>query len=244
MRWWVVIAVAAAFVASVVTSTGASPDNAFVERFDLPRTPASVLSEVLARREFAEDPASQWLRRIRDRAIQIVAEMVRWIVSRIPSMGPVKIRGDILGTIGTALFLGAAAVILVLIGWRLAAALAKWARRRDAIHRSFSEPDGGEAPASLRAQALREAEQTNYEHAVVLFFRYVLLRLDEHGLLTYHQGKTNRELLAALRADDVVRDSVAEMVIIFNRVRYGKAPCGRDEYERFVILCRDAVDGV
>jgi len=244
MRWWIVIAVVAASAGSILTCMAGIPDDTFAQHFDLPRDPESVLRNVLSRREFAEDPVSNWLRRIWDRAVQISAEIVRWIVSRIPSMGPVKIRGDILGTIGTALLVGAAAVILILVGWRLAAVLAKRSRRRDAAHRPPLESDDGATPAGLRRRALSEADQGNYGLALSLFFRYALLRLDEDGLLAYHQGKTNRELLAALKADEVVRGRVAEMVFVFNRVRYGRAPCDRDEYERFLVLCRYAVGGV
>lgn len=244
MRWWIVVVALASVMGSAAGLAAGGPDDAFVERFDLPRDPESVLSEVLARREFAEDPVSRWIRGFRDRAAAVLAEIVRWIVSRLPSMGPVKLRGDILGTIGTALLVGVAGVVILAVGWRIALVIRRQIGKRDGTRGLSPAPDEVGTPAGLRLRALAEAERGNFGPAVIFFFRYVVLRLDEEGLIAYHHGKTNRELLAALTADETVRKRAAEMILVFNRVRYGRASCGRDDYERFVGLSSDVVGGL
>jgi len=229
---------------SLAQLAAAGPDREFAERFDLPRDPDEVLRDVLSRREFAEDPASRLLRRILDKALFILDKILRWILGRIPSMGKMEFSGDVLGTIGTALLVGVAAAILVMIGWKLGVLLARRSWKRAVGRAPDLEPEDAQSPADLRALALREADHENFGRAVVLFFRYAILRLDEEGLLAYHPGKTNRELLAALTADDAIRRSVGEMARLFNRVRYGGTTCGRNDYDRFLTLCRDVVGGV
>jgi hypothetical protein len=43
---------------------------------------------------------------------------------------------------------------------------------------------------------------------VVLLFRHALVRLDETGRLSLHPGRTNREILASIPADQPIRQGL------------------------------------
>jgi hypothetical protein len=98
---------------------------------------------------------------------------------------------------------------------------------------SFGASNSGE----LWDQALQTAEQARYADALVLLFRFLVSRLHEEGMLSFYRGKTNREILDSLEQEPF-RDLVAEMVIRFNRVRYGREACGKADYDEFLTLCR------
>jgi len=71
----------------------------------------------------------------------------------------------------------------------------------------------------------------------VLLFRFLVSRFHEEGLLSFHSGKTNREILDSL-GPAPFRDILADLVSRFDRVRYGGSACGKADYEEFLMLCR------
>ena len=120
--------------------------------------------------------------------------------------------------------------------------------------KSFLSRERRVAPARFGAPAVAEscsealdmsrslAERGEYREALIHLFRYALIRLDEQGRLGFYIGKTNREILRSPRLKKSDRDTLSEMVPIFNCVRYGDFPCGKAEYDRFLLLTGRLLD--
>jgi hypothetical protein len=245
MREALILLVGLALAAAVaVPSLAESPPDAFVKQFNLPRDPESVLGEVLSRSEFREDAIGSLVDRFLARVKELILSALKWLFERFPSMEPIKTRGDVFGTIGRALLMGVAFTTLILLGWNLVKLIRGRRRRLDLSDTLLPlEDEEFQTSQQLRSLAQREAESGNFSRALVVVFRFVVARLDEKGLLAYHPGKTNREILQSLQSAGTIRDCLAEMIPVFNRVRYGNFPCTGDDYERFLALALRATEG-
>ncbi|MFH1115443.1 MAG: DUF4129 domain-containing protein [Pseudomonadota bacterium] len=218
-------------------------DDSFMKRYDLPADPKAALESILARDEF-KDRGESWPAQVRRRMEEAFIEALKWILRRIPSIGPLEIDDDVGRMILDAQLIGIIALVGGLFAWLLVRLIRAGRLRAGVQHPSEDHdppPPSGSAEALRSARAM--AEQGNYRDALIYLFRYVLTRLDEKGKLIIGPGKTNREVLNSVPVEEPLRAPLAEMIPLFNRVRYGDADCGKDEFRRFEALCRRVTEG-
>ncbi len=243
---WILVAVGL-LVATVAAFPGLCAADlsadAFVERYDLPVDPKTALESVLTRDEFMNQGES-WPALVRRLMEEAFIKALKWIIHRIPSFGPFDIDDDVSRMILDAQLIGIIVLVAGLVAW-LAVRLIKARRRRVVVRNASQDRDLPHSPGSSEAlkAARKMAKQGNYRDALIYLFRYVLTRLDEMGRLTMGPGKTNREVLDSIPVEEPLRAPLAEMIPIFNRVRYGGADCGENEFRRFQALCRRVTEG-
>ncbi|MDQ7785354.1 MAG: DUF4129 domain-containing protein [Desulfomonilaceae bacterium] len=214
----------------------------FAERYELPRDPKTALEDILARDEFRNREES-WIAQARTFMWETFLRAVKWILDRLPRFGTFDLDEGTGQMILDAQLIGLLALIAGLCAWLVVRLIA--ARRRGMLpvdpheDRATSETAGN---GDERAAALKLAERGRYGEALIHLFRYVLIRLDEKGRVSVGPGKTNREVLESIPVDEPFREPMAEMIPLFNRVRYGGADCGKADYERFEALSRTAVE--
>jgi hypothetical protein len=92
----------------------------------------------------------------------------------------------------------------------------------------------------LRQQALRLAEQGDFRKALMFIFRLVLQQLGDAERIHWHPCWTNREILRRVRKENPVRETLEQMVSVFNGICYGNNKCGRPEFESFLALAERA----
>ena len=233
----IALLIVAAFFAVPASCWAGSSVDPFVERFDLPSAPEPVLKEVLSREEFRESPVQPIIDRIREWAADLLRRAFHWIFSRIPDLPRIESDADVLWMILAGLLIGTAALpLFFLVKFLIRLLLRKtWKKDRGGPE---SEEAGTARSGELRAEATAQAERGNYRRALILLFRFALAWLDEAGRLTVHHSRTNREILESVRSEEPLRESLGEMIPVFNRVRYGDGPCDKADYERFLTLCR------
>jgi hypothetical protein len=218
------------------------PRDRFVQKLQLPRNPESVLQQVLSRSEFKESKKEHASDSIWTLMLDVLKKVLKWIRNRIPKIKFSLPRTD-LEYLWIALASFVVATVLVL------AAVFIFRATRSLGWETLQFEDDEELSSfvsipsrTVKASAFKSAEQGNFQEALIIMFRYVLLCLDEHGKLSLHQVKTNREVLESLGNDTSLRSTLAEMIPIFNRVRYGSYACDKNDYEKFLALC-SRVDG-
>lgn len=212
--------------------------DSFRQRFNLSQDPDALLERILSAREFQEIPGRSLFESVVEWVKHLASTIVDWILSGLQHFDTVEGEGDTLAMILAGIMIAVVAILLVLAVIRLYSFLIG-RMRRERPHVPQARPEIGEVSNSgaARNQAFKAAEAGNYRSALVLLFHFALFWLAEEGRLSLHPGKTNREILESLDTGEPSRDCLTEMVPVFNRVRYGKAPCGRDDYERFLALC-------
>jgi hypothetical protein len=228
----------AATLAAALPAGAAPSSDAFQARFDLPRDPEQVLSEALSRDEFKPRAAS-WRERLSQWLSDLLRRVLEWLskgrFAAKQSTPKPKVDWQIIQLI----MMAAAGAALLFLAYRIV---------RSVRRRPRSKGRGG--PSSLQAAAqprtadlvLQDAHSAasdgRYSDAVVLLFRFVLLTLNERGLVTLHTFRTNREIVEALPRGTLIRDGAARIVPIFNEVRYGRKECDRADYESFLEECK------
>ena len=224
------------FFALLIGLAIASEDH-FRDTYNLPRSPEPVLKEVLSRPEFKEDAAQSLIERLWNQLREELVRLLARIFRRLPLPEGYTFPQNVGRTLVTAMLLGSAGLLAVFVLIRVFR-LAR--RKRTPSENDSSAAQLGASAASgseeFRAEALRLAEKGNYSQALIHLFRSALLRLKEKGFLSFHKGKTNREILESIN-DDLLRGIIADMIPSFNQVRYGNASCDHLEYERFLGLC-------
>ena len=97
--------------------------------------------------------------------------------------------------------------------------------------------------AELRAQAERALSDGRYAVALVEAFRALTVRQVERGRLDDSPGATAHEVAATLGATyPALREQLDESALLFDLVRYGDRPTGRDQVLA-VLALDDALDG-
>jgi len=212
----------------------------FVQKLQLQRNPESVLKEVLSRSEFSDSDNESLIDKLRAMLFDALKRILAWIRDRVPSVKLPEAELDVFWTVIGSFVVAAA---LVLVGVVVFYAAKSFLRKKpDAQEFEDWDSPVSATSAEVRVIALKSAEQGNFREAMTGMFRYVLLWLDERGMLSLHQVKTNREVLESLRGDKTLRTTLGEMIPIFNQVRYGNYPCEQNDYEKFLNLC-SRVDG-
>lgn len=225
------------FAVTAVADNSVSEEN-FRQYYHLPQAPEPLVREILSRDEFQQSP----LEKLVDHLLNRLGAALNELLSRLFKKLSLPRGFTIDRQISWAVVMGVLLSVLA-----LAAVLGLWY----AVKKFRSEPPklgresgtnhdysfGTANSSDMWDQALKTAEQAKYAEALVLLFRFLVLRLHEKGLLSFHLGKTNREILDSL-GPVPFRDILGELVLRFNRVRYGRGGCGKADYEEFLMLCR------
>jgi hypothetical protein len=221
---------------SDLSAAGPSADE-FRKRYDLPQDPKTALEDILARDEFRNQEES-WISQVQRLMWETILRALKWIFDRLPGFN-FDIDDDIGQMILDTQLVGMIALVAGLAAW-MVVRLIRSRRHRIRVINSPEDHAPADSPGSAgaRAMALKLAEQGDYRGALIHLFRYVLTLLDEKGRLTVGPGKTNREVLNSIPNGEPLKAPLAEMIPLFNRVRYGDAGCGKVDFERFQDLSR------
>lgn len=228
-----------------VSSSTQSSVNSFQDRFDLSQDPDALLEKILAAREFQEVPGQSLFDSVLEWLEHAVRKALAWIVDRLQLFETVEGDGNPFALILAGLLIAAVGIFLLFAAVRLLSFL-HVRRRKERSDSLQAQAEGRRVSKSgeARTQALKAAEAGNYPLALVFLFHFTILWLAEEGRLSFHPGKTNREILESLDTSEPSRECLAAMVPLFNRVRYGKAPCDRNDYERFLALCHRVTERI
>ena len=232
---------------AAVASAELSPDR-FRDLLGLAREPEPVLREILTRDEFQETLSQSILEQIVDHILDLFQQALLWISEHWPKLdfGSFQGRADLLWqALGLFLF-SAIVALLVGVGALLVyRVLLPYARSRGHQAATQRPQPSGESSlgGSLRNQALRLAREGRYDDAIVRLFRFVLVQLDRRGRILLHPARTNREILRSLPPREPIKEVLAEMISLFNAVRYGGFPCDKPEFDRFLGLSDRLTEG-
>ncbi len=217
------------------------PTGNFQKKFSLPQDPEVLLKDILSRKEFKDAATQSLLDRLKAYLDYLWRKVLSWILDRLPNLGPISLGNEsIWAAVGILLI---TAILAAIIMW-LARLFSPVSRRHAAkasqsVIQEIELGDLGE----MRAQALLAAQQGDYRKALILLFRFVLLRLDELGQIKWRPWKTNREILRSVHENTTTRESLSEMISIFNEIYYGDKPCGNLEFQRFLTLAQLVIGG-
>ncbi|MFH0822967.1 MAG: DUF4129 domain-containing protein [Pseudomonadota bacterium] len=206
------------------------------EQFDLPHNPESVLKKALEDPEVRSCQGPGVMDRLMDGIWRLLERLLSYLrmegTRRVPGLGS---GGDLWPTIVHYLLIGSLIITFGWLGKRLLDSLlrrvGKAGPRTDPSASYSTDPD--EAEVGLRERARRAVERGDYRTALILDYRLLLHFLAEKGLLVLEPGMTNREIVPAVTPNGVAREILLEIIPVFNRVRYGDAPCDRADYLRF-----------
>jgi len=223
----------------------AGPEEGFREKFNLPKDPEPVLEEILNRSEFknqTSEPLFDWLI---DRIWDLLVRALKAILSLLPRTEPIDFDNEIARMVFIGLSFGILGLIAVALVWTVISYVVS--RTHSVVPKRMETPSKesdsvGSAQALLLARSM--VERQNFAGALIYMFRYVLVWLDETGRLPIHPGRTNREILESISKDAPLRAPLSEMIPAFNSIKYGNAACTKNDYERFVTLCRSVIPGV
>jgi hypothetical protein len=217
------------------------PSGDFQETFNLPQDPEALLKDILSRKEFKDAATRSLLDRLIAYLNYLWRKALSWILDRWPSLGPISLGNEsIWAAVGILLITALLAVIIT----RLARFFALVSRRGGdrASESRVQEIELGNL-GEMQARALRAAQAGDYRKAVILLFRFVLLRLDELGHIKWRPWKTNREILRSVHENTTTREPLSEMISIFNGIYYGDKPCENPEFQRFLSLAQLVTGG-
>lgn len=201
--------------------------------------PKKLLKEILAGSEFQDTKGHSILGRLLTEIVEGIRRIVEFILGKIPNMPEIEADGDAAFAVLTVVLWGVLLALVVYLGYSMYGGepMRRWTRVSPS---EFNVPGSDE---SLRGDELREtadslAREGRYSQALSAMYRWTLTRLDDMGVISLRRGLTNREILRALKNQQDRGRVMAEMVPLFNRVRFGGVPCNKQEYDRFSALCR------
>jgi hypothetical protein len=217
----------------------------FRELLRLSADPEEVVRQVLSRDEFRESPVQSLADRLLEFLSWLWNGILSWLHDHWPRLGPIEGNYEFfwtfLGILFYVVILGLLGSVLVLLVIRvILPALRKWSSGGSLAAAVLLDQEENAEPS--REEVTQLASQGKFSAALVRLFRLILVQLDSRGQVVLHRSRTTREILDAISPRDPVRATLAEMVTVFNAVRYGAAPCGRAEFDRFMILA-DRVTG-
>ena len=213
----------------------------FQTKFDLPQDPEALLKDILSRKEFRDATTRSLLERLTAFLHHLWRKALSWILDRLPNPGPLSLGHEsIWAAVGILLIAVLLAVIMIGLARFFLPVFRK--NRNQAPESPVQEIELGDL-GEMQEQALRAAQEGDYRKALILLFRFTLLRLDEMGHIKWRTWKTNREILGSAHKDTTVREPLSEMISTFNGIYYGDKPCGNPEFQRFLSLARLATGG-
>jgi hypothetical protein len=213
----------------------------FQKKFDLPQDPEALLQDILSRKEFKDATARSLLERLRAFLHHLWRRALSWILDRLPDLGPISLGNEsIWSAVGILLITVLLALIIIGLTRFFLPVFRKSGNQEPGS--PIQEIEMGEL-GEMQEQALQAAQEGDYRKALILLFRFVLLKLDEMGHIKWRTWKTNREILRSLRQNATAREPLSEMISIFNGIYYGGKPCAKPEFQRFLILTQLATGG-
>lgn len=228
----------------LLSSSNGTPAQDFPGQLNLPKDPDAVLREILSREEFQHalketrwDQIQKWLE-------QILLSILRWIAGKIGFFADKEsFDAHPLWRVAEGMLIGA----VFLLALYLAKILFEHLRDHTSPPANHSTARGADSQYlssdRLREEARQCAQRGDYRTGLILLFRSVLVRLEEEGKIGHHRGKTNREVIRSISGEGVARELVTQLVPVFDGVCYGNAPCGKEEYERFLRQCTRLIQG-
>lgn len=184
------------------------------------------LDQVLARPEFGAPGKS-----VAARLAELRDRLARWLESIFPSIDLPEVNlGAPLRVIEWLLVAGLVlfAVAFLLFGW--------WSARPSLLRGSAlpgARADLPEDAESARFAAERAAARGDYRLAVHHALLWALLRLAGQSRLRFDHSLTNREQLRVLSVGPALAEALPPVMDTFDRVWYGHAACGPDDYTSF-----------
>jgi len=217
------------------------PSGDFQKKFNLPQDPEALLKDILSRKEFRDAATRSLLDRLTAFLNHLWRKALSWILDRLPNLGPINLGcQSIWAAVGILLIAALLAVIIIGLVRIFSPVFRK--RAKQAPESSLQEIELGDL-GEMQEQALRAAREGDYRKALILLFRFVLLRLDELGHIKWRPWKTNREILRSAHESTTTREPLSEMISIFNGIYYGDKPCGDPEFQRFLTLAQLVTGG-
>jgi len=212
------------------------PTSDFQKKFDLPQDPDALIKDILSRKEFTDAAKESLLDKLMAYLRYLWRKAFSWILDRLPNLKPISLGNEsIWAAVGVLLIATILAVIIIRLTRFLSLVSGKVrAKESESSVQAIELGDLGQ----MQAQALRAAHEGDYRKALILLFRFVLLRLDELGRIKWRPWKTNREILRSVHENTNTRESLSEMILIFNGIYYGDKPCGNPEFQRFLSLAQ------
>lgn len=220
-------------------------DEDFRRAFDLPLGPESVVADILSREEFQDREDHSFVEWVRWYVRELVRRGLTWLSERSWNTKGIRLEQGSIPLVADALLIGGVVVAVIGLIWTGATFVLRWRSKRSG-NLSAEENQPGEILTSARTRqvAAAMAEKGRYGEAVIYTFRFVVLSLDEAGRVKIGPEMTPSEILSALKADPTVHVPFSQLVPTFNGVRYGEAVCGQEDYERFLLLSREATQGI
>jgi hypothetical protein len=83
----------------------------------------------------------------------------------------------------------------------------------------------------LLAEARRHYEQGNYRQAIIYLFSFQLVRLDRQQIIHLAKGKTNRQYLREVGAQQTLRRIIEHTMVAFEDVFFGNHAIDRERFE-------------
>ncbi len=200
------------------------------------------LDGVLQQAQFAtaeEDPRlARAAATVRER-IQSAWARVRAEIRRIFSGGDDGDSGawTWIRTVATLVLSAAGVTLLVWIVARTLLRAALDSARNEAV---LDLPEDPPRPAEMEREALALSQAGDLRGAVRALYLSLLGRLHLQGAIVYDRHRTNREYLAAMRADAVRTAAFSTVVDRFDRTWYGRSTCTPEELEAFSAAVRVA----
>jgi len=214
----------------------ATPSGDFQEKFNLPQDPEALLKDILSRKEFKDAAARSLLDRLTAFLNHLWRKALSWILDRLPNPGPIGLGNEsVWAAVGILLLTALLAAIIIGLARFFSPILRK--RGKKAPGPPTQQIELGDL-GEMSEQALRAAREGDYRKALILLFRFVLLRLDEMGRIKWRSWKTNKEILSSVNDNAATREPLSEMISTFNGIYYGGWPCGAPEFQRFLTLAQ------
>ncbi len=213
-----------------------SPSIDFQKQFNLPQDPEDLLREILSRTEFTDAAKESLLDRVRDYLTYLWRKGLSWLSDRWPDLGPFSFGNEsVWAAVGILLLTAILALIIIRLA-RFFSGVSKksWAKQSEHTDQPVEFEDLGE----MQRQAVQLAHRGEYRQALVLLFRFVLLRLDELGRIKWHPCKTNREILRSADRTTLTHDPLSEMISMFNGIYYGDKNCSSQDFYHFLNLAQ------
>lgn len=233
-----------AILNSPLYSAAQSNTENFAKRYDLPRDPSPLVKEILARSEFNEDFSASLIDELRAFILEQMRRALRWLSKHFPRLPRVDVDPAPVWWIVEFLLIGALLVVGIVVA-RIAVKylVSRKGKRPKKTSDSPSEEAAFMGSEEALGAARTMAAESRFTEALIFLFRFVLLRLDERGTVTLRPGKTNREILRSVPDNDPIKQPLSQMMLLFNRVRYGNEACNRVAFDRFVSLSRRVTGG-
>jgi len=193
------------------------------ERRDMSERARAALEEILSTEEFKhQDYQPPWWLRLTERLLDHLPGGTGWM-----------------GTVLEWLFYLIAALVTISVFAFIAKRFRKLPSFTTAGPQVAIEPQLHMDPGAARERAYECSQKGDYRQAIRYLYLSLLFYLDKAGLLTYHAGKTNGEILSEVYGStDNEAELFASLTLSFERKWYGMEESSVADFQQ----CEEAVD--